>query len=229
MPLNRKPPSGNVRRVQTNGRNLRYTLTNKAGRIVQCESQQERKLALLLERDRTVRDYGSQPETLWWQDETGKQHTYVPDFVVWRVDGRIELHEVTLTERQSDLRQQNRQQAAHRICGDRGWTYVVHTEKTLPDETVTANLLVLYAYRSRNFAHSAVQTATAVQLHSVALPFHQLLLQLEAQLGLPRPTLHMAVLHLLWHDILETDLNHLLFRDGKLLPEIRIGLKGAAS
>jgi hypothetical protein len=224
-----KPPSGNVRRVQTNGRNLRYTLTNKVGRIVQCESQQERKLALLLERDRTVRDYGSQPETLCWQDETGKQRTYVPDFIVWRIDGRTELHEVTLTERQPDVQQQNRQQAAHRICGDRGWRYFVHTEKTLPDETVMANLLVLYAYRSRNFAHSAVQTAAARQLQNVTLSFCQLLLQLEAQLGLPHPTLHMAVLHLLWHDILETELNHLLFRDGKLLPEIRIGLKGDAS
>jgi hypothetical protein len=229
MPLTRKPPSGNVRRVQTTGRNLRYTLTNKAGRIVQCESHQERKLALLLERDRTVRDYGSQPETLCWQDEVGKQHTYVPDFIVWRVDGRTELHEVTLTARQSDLHQQNRQQAAHHICEDRGWKYFVHTEQTLPGETVTANLFVLYAYRSRSFAHAAVQIAAALQLHDGPLPFCELLLQLEAQLGLPRPTLSMAVLHLLWHDILETDLNHLLFCDGKVQPTVRIGWKGAAS
>lgn len=226
MPLNRKPPLGNVRQVQTTGRNLRYTLTNKTGRIVQCESQQERKLALLLERDRTVRDYGSQPEALYWQEVNGKQHTYVPDFIVWRVDGHVEFHEVTLTMRQSDPQQHNRQLAAHHICEERGWQYIVHMEDSLPNDTVTANLFILYAYRSRSFAHAAVQSAIELQLHTVAQPLCQLLPQLETHLGLPQPTLQMAVLHLLWHDILETDLNCLLFRDGTLLPEIRIGWKG---
>lgn len=36
--MKRKPPPGNARRVQNMGRNLRYTLTNKTGRVVQCES-----------------------------------------------------------------------------------------------------------------------------------------------------------------------------------------------
>ena len=226
MPLIRKPPLDNVRRVQTNGSNLRYTLTNKAGRLVQCESQQERKLALLLERDQTICDYGSQPERLRWQDEAGQQHTYVPDFIVWRLDGRVELHEVTLTHRQSQPQQQNRQHAAHRICEERGWTYWLHTEKTLPDDTVTANLLFLYAYRSRNFAHPRVKTTAVEYLHTQRLPFCKLVLQLEAALKLPPPILHMSVLHLLWHDILETDLTRLLVHNGKLLSQIQIGFKG---
>jgi hypothetical protein len=229
VPLTRKPPAGNVRRVQSNGRNLRYTLTNKAGNLVQCESYQERKLALLLERDQTVRDYGSQPEKLSWFDDHGKPHTCVPDFIVWRVDGQTELHEVTLTLRQSHPQQQRRQQAAPRICGERGWNYVVHTEVTLPNETVTANLLVLHAHRSRSCFHPAVQHTAVSELQSTALPVRQLLLQLTEKLDLPLPTLYMALLHLLWHGVLDTDLNRLVFRDGSLLPDIRIGVKGGAS
>jgi hypothetical protein len=60
--MKRKPPVGNSRRVQYIDGNSRYVITNKAGKTVQCESFQERKLALLLERDHTVVDYTSQPD-----------------------------------------------------------------------------------------------------------------------------------------------------------------------
>ena len=90
----RKPPPGNVRRVTYISRNIRGVTTNKRGRLVQFESEQERKLILLLERDRTVVDYASQPEILSFRDEKGHPRQYTPDFQVWRMNGAIELHEV---------------------------------------------------------------------------------------------------------------------------------------
>ena len=51
MALKRKPPAGNVRRVASIGNNIRGVTANKRGRLVQFESEQERKLILLLERD----------------------------------------------------------------------------------------------------------------------------------------------------------------------------------
>ena len=92
MAFKRKPPPGNVRRVISLGNNFRGVTTNKRGHLVQFESEQERKLILLLERDPTVADYISQPEVLHFHDASGRQRTYTPDFKVWRTDGQIELH-----------------------------------------------------------------------------------------------------------------------------------------
>ncbi len=44
MALKRKPPVGNVCRVASIGKNIRGVTTNKRGRLVQFESEQERKL-----------------------------------------------------------------------------------------------------------------------------------------------------------------------------------------
>ena len=71
MNMKRKPPTGNVRRVISLGNNFRGVTTNKQGRLVQFESEQERKLILLLERDPLIADYVSQPETLTFIDEKG--------------------------------------------------------------------------------------------------------------------------------------------------------------
>ncbi len=99
MALKRKPPTGNIRRVAPIGENLRYAITSKDGETVQCESFQERKLAFVFERDPTVQAYRSQPERFAFTDSQGALHTYVPDFIVWKTTGEIEIHEVTLTSR----------------------------------------------------------------------------------------------------------------------------------
>jgi hypothetical protein len=57
MSLKRKPPANNVRRVTAIGNNSRYTITNKNGETVQCESHSERKLALCNDRDPMVKNY----------------------------------------------------------------------------------------------------------------------------------------------------------------------------
>ena len=101
MSLKRKPPEGNVRLVSSNGRNIRGVITNKAGRTVQFESWAERALLLRLDRDPDVTDYCSQPERFAYLDRDGKSHTYTPDFKVWRRNGEVEIHEVTMSVRQT--------------------------------------------------------------------------------------------------------------------------------
>ena len=143
MGLKRKPPPGNVRRIASIGVNLRYTIASKANETVQCESFQERKLTLLFDRDPTVQEYRSQPERFTFTDAQGRSHTYIPDFMVWRTSGEVEIHEVTLTSRQDRLSIQEREKAALAICRQRGWRYVVHTEQSLPQPTEEATLLAL--------------------------------------------------------------------------------------
>ena len=114
MALKRKPPTGNVRRVAPISNNLRYAIISKADETVQCESFQERKLTLLFDRDLTVQEYRSQPERFAWTDADGHSRTYVPDFIVWKTTGEIEIHEVTLTDRQDKLSIQEREKAPAR-------------------------------------------------------------------------------------------------------------------
>jgi hypothetical protein len=146
MAFKRKPPPGNVRRVVCLGANCRGITTTKRGRLVQFESEQERKLLLLLERDVTVADYCSQPETLTFATADGSLTRYTPDFQVWRTDGRIELHEVTLeARRQARGAPPPREVAAQALCQARGWHYLVHTDLTLPRGYEYANLDTLSA------------------------------------------------------------------------------------
>ncbi len=149
MALKRKPPAGNVRRVAPIGNNLRYSVASKADETVQCESFQERKLTLLFDRDPTVQAYRSQPERFAFTDSRGTPHTYTPDFMVWKTTGEVEIHEVTLTSRQDRFRIQEREKAARDVCQQRGWRYMVHTEKTLPqaaEEALSASLVPLSAH-----------------------------------------------------------------------------------
>ena len=226
MALKRKPPAGNVRRVAPIGNNLRYTLTSKADETVQCESFQERKLTLLFDRDSTVQEYRSQPERFSWTSSQGTSHTYVPDFIVWKITGEIEIHEVTLTERQDRFSIQEREKAARSICQQRGWHYVVHTEATLPQATEEANLLALYRYRPSIYANAAVAAAIRQRLNAEEQKAVCILIaELAHALALPAATVISAVCHLLWHQVLDTDLtSHLLFVNAALAPSVQVKL-----
>jgi len=227
MALKRKPPAGNVRRVAPIGKNLRYAITSKADETVQCESFQERKLTLLLDRDPTVQEYRSQPERFAFTDTQGTSHTYVPDFIVWKTTGEVEIHEVTLTSRREKWSIAEREKAAREICRKRGWSYVVHTEATLPQATEEANLLALYRYRPTCYANPAVTAAVRARLGQEERKGLRVLIEDIAQaLSLPRPVVISAVCHLLWHQIIEADLrNTLLFVNAALSTHIRVWLR----
>ncbi len=226
MALKRKPPTGNIRRVVPIGTNLRYAITSKADETVQCESFQERKLTLLFDRDESVQAYRSQPERFAFTDSQGKSRTYVPDFIVWRTTGEIEIHEVTLAQRQDRFGIQEREKAAHEICQQRGWRYVVHTEATLPQATEEANLLALYRYRPSIYANAAVTAALHRRLKgNERQAVHLLIPELAHALSLSEPTVISALCHLLWHSVIATDLTSgLLFVNAALTSSAQIWL-----
>lgn len=225
MSLKRRPPFGNTRRVVAIEGNLRGVMTNKAGRVVQFESFLERSLLLYLDRDRTVRDYGSQPETFHFLDDQGGQHTYTPDFIVWRHDESVEIHEVTLISRRSQDKIRRREEAAVAICLVRGWQYIVHTELDLPQDTELANLLALFHYRPSAYLHPAVaQAALAYVAVGQSAAMAHLVCQLTNSLGLPPVSIISTLGHLLWHDQLQTDLHQPIFVQGAFASHIRLWL-----
>lgn len=227
MALKRKPPTGNVRRVAPISTNLRYAITSKADETVQCESFQERKLTLLFDRDPTVQEYKSQPERLTFTDADGHSRTYVPDFMVWRTTGEIEIHEVTLTSRrEARLSIQEREQAARKICQQRGWRYIVHTEATLPQATEEANLLAMSRYRPSIYANTGVTVAIHRRLNGEKRKsVSPLIGELTQELSLPTPTVISVLCHLMWHRVIGTDLtSRLLFVNAALAPDVQVWL-----
>lgn len=212
MSIHRNPPTDNVRRVRSFSGNLCGVITNKMGRVVQFESFGERSLLLRLERDWTVTDYCSQPETLTYAGAEGRTCHYTPDFVVWRSDGRIELHEVTLSARRSQPSARGREQAAQAVCTQRGWQYRVHTEQDLAEGTELVNLLRLYPYRVTAYAEGVVQ---AHLVNWLTLGTSTLLTALAAQLAeatawdLTR--IWGALFHEVWHGELAIDWQHPFF------------------
>ena len=225
MSLKRKPPAGNVRRVRSNGHNLCGVITNKAGRLVQFESWLERALILRLDRDPEVLDYQSQPERFEFVDEQGQKRAYTPDFKVWRQDGRIEIHEVTLSRRRVRSNMRQRERAGRELCQARGWHYVVHIEQNLPDSSELANLLALAGYRPRSYANQAVTQAVYDSLSAgKPLEMQELVGQIKQALNLPEGRITAGLCHLLWHSELATDFNQLLFDQGAIVPDVRVWL-----
>jgi hypothetical protein len=216
MGLKRKPPDENVRRVASIGKNSRSTIRNKNGRTIQCESfGGERKLTLCFDRDPTIKDYKSQPIRIPYVDSEKKQHTYVPDFMVWKVDGSIEIHEVTRSERRLLPNAKRREKAAQDHCEREGWSYVVHTEESLPNDTETANLLELYMFRPTVYFRSDVAVAVREKLSDgrrLSLPL--LIKDISQELGLHVGVVSPALYHLLWHSTVVTELRSLIFTDG---------------
>lgn len=228
--MKRKPPAQNVRRVRAIDGNSRFAIVNKCGRTVQCESFQEYKLVLLLERDPEVQDYLSQPETLSFHTEHGRAATYTPDFQVWTVSGDIALHEVTLASRRSQTNQQ-REAAAQRICAERGWQYVVHTETDLPTGSEFANLQLLFGFRAGCFADAAIMSHLPDVLPDV-LPGNTptsltaVVNQLQTLTGREPAQIMPTLLHQLWHGQLQTDWQQMLFQDAAPVAAARIWREG---
>jgi hypothetical protein len=218
MSFKRKPPPGNVRRVASIGTNCRGVTTNKRGRLVQFESEQERILILLLERDRTVLDYCSQPETLTYVAADGHARPYTPDFQVWRTDGRIELHEVTVeARRQAQGVPPPREVAAQFVCQQRGWRYLIHTDQTLPHGYAYANLDILSAFRVASYADPDVVSWWLQQVRSRG-PAHPLTFLPQHTAAADQGRVLSTLYHLVWHDQIQMDWQRPLFWHGALHP-----------
>ncbi len=225
MIYKRKPPPGNARRVRHIGQNLHGITTNKRGRVVQFESEQERKLILLLERDATVVDFISQPETLTFIVENGRTRQYTPDFQVWCRNGQVELHEVTVAQRrQTKETSQQREAAAQQICQQRGWTYQVHTEETLPTGYEYSNLDALAPFRGDTYGDEEIaswwltQLQDQVQVHPQNILTHTTLTHHSGRL---LNTLY----HLLWHYQVQMNWKAPFIWRGAFHPDARIWLE----
>jgi prepilin-type processing-associated H-X9-DG protein len=222
MAFSRRPPPGNVRRVVSFGGNCRGVTTNKCGRLVQFESELERILVLILERDPSVADFASQPLTIPFIAPDGRASHYTPDFQVWYADGHVALHEVTLvTRRQAHPPQPPREHAAHAFCQQRGWTFVIHTDQTLPSGAPYANLDILSAFRATSHADAtrAAWWHTHLADRGAVSP---LVILATVPCGATSGSLLNTLYHLLWHGQIAMDWQRPLFWRGTLNPAAQV-------
>src|SRR5262249_29485159 len=101
--MKRNPPKGNIRRVQHIDKNLRGVTTSMSDDTIQFESFQELILIIILSqlaRTHRIKRITSQPFRLIFE-VGGHTITHVPDFKVELNDGSIEIHDVTISSRQS--------------------------------------------------------------------------------------------------------------------------------
>ncbi len=178
------------------------------------------------QRDRSIKDFRSQPFTFTFTDEDKRERKYTPDFIVWRSDNSIEIHEVTVAERRERSQSREREQAAQKICQEKRWKYIVHTEQTLPQETEVANLLALLPYRLMRYAHEGV--GEAVRMHLSSTPCASLSdcsKSISRRLDLSEATVFRALCHLLWRGEIAADLRSLLLIiDCSFNPAVKIWL-----
>lgn len=225
MAFKRKPPQGNVRRVRCTGKNIRGVVTNKTNRIVQYESYNEFKLILLLERDPSVLDFISQPEQFEFFGSDGKHHTYTPDFKVLKVDGSIEIHEVTILKRTTKENMILREQAGRNICRERGWKYILHTEKTLPSPTEMANLSTMYGFKPTAYYVEPIAQTIRRYLAKGMLDATTLITQVSFAIQAPEVIVSGCVYHMLWRNDLVIATKGLLMIDGYPNPKMAIALR----
>lgn len=225
MAFRRKPPQDNVRRVRTTGKNIRGVITNKTGRTVQYESFNEFKLILRLERDPAVLDYISQPETFEFFDDQEKKHTYVPDFKVLKTDGSIEIHEVTLLKRTVKQNMIDRERAGREVCRKKGWRYVLHTEKSLPSATETANLSTLYGFKPKAYYVEVIANAVHRFLTKGRLDIPTLITKVSLATQAPEVIVSGCIYHLLWRNELVMAADTLLLIDGYPNPQAAVALR----
>ena len=220
--MKRRPPKRNVRNVAAIDNNWRGIITNKHNEVVQYESFQELILIMKLEKDDQVENYCSQPLTISFVDDKGHQRRYTPDFKVWRADGSIEIHEMTISDRQQLPATRQREEMGYQVFSASGWKYVVHNEKSLPSTTHITNLLALMRYRATGYAHAEVEMAAKLRVSAQPIKMLPLVQELCAALSLPRALVVSALCHYIWRDLFIINYERLLFEDATVSPKATI-------
>lgn len=179
---------------QKNFPGLRWLATTS--RHVGYESWLERDAVTLLDHDVRIVGLASQPFTLYWRDGRGDERRHTPDYFARVVDGSALVVDVKPVAR---VRQRDAEAFAMtaRMCDVVGWTFRHIAEQ---DPVLLANLRWLAGYRHPRNGRASL---TAAILGAFAVP--TALFDGAAAVGDPIGVLP-AIYHLLWRQVLSTDL-----------------------
>jgi hypothetical protein len=214
MKRKRSPLPGNVRPLRMSPANNQRVLTNKAGRQVGCENMMQRKLALLMERERSVLDYASFPEKFYHVDLHGVQIVHVPFLKVWNENGRIEIHDVIEHDKRISTEFCDLERTISEICLARGWAYIVHTPKTLPSETELANLDELRCNAALCYADEPIMSAISRLVSGGPTTIAEIRTSVSRQMKVSPGDVFSTLAHMIWHGYVDADLSQLIIVNG---------------
>lgn len=203
----------NVRNPNQYGNNIIFEITNKAGDKVRCESFQERKLALLLQRDPKVVNYISQPFTHKYYDSKGNLRSYTPDFLAICLGCPNRIYEVSMTwrmELKPDLKE--RIVGGQQLAAETNRTFHLYDENVLPNDTETANLLVFYGAETDRAANHEVAEKALKYLAKNGSTHMSILSQaMQEKTKKDAGIVNLALRHMIWRGELEIDWNKLFY------------------
>ncbi|MCI4675800.1 TnsA-like heteromeric transposase endonuclease subunit [Candidatus Mycolicibacterium alkanivorans] len=179
---------------------LYWSSTNRGH--VDFESLLEREFLLSADAATDVVAIAAQPLALLWPRGTGGHHDHVPDFFVRLSNGDGRVVDVRSPERV----EKNAEQFAltRKACDEIGWQYDVFTG--LPSEHAH-NLRWLAGYRHDRNAPTMGTAELIRDCFERPLPLQDGLRRISGATGLSTEVLTANVLHLLWRQILSTDLS----------------------
>lgn len=167
----------------------------RTGQVVIYESQQERGHLMKLDRERDVTFVLAQPLQVQWRDERGKLRGHVPDFLVQRRSGRIELLDITSNPLRAPF-QRNAYAATRRLCQALRWEHRV----LLPvqaEERAVLDALAGMRFWSPDLLTCA--PAILAALESGTRVTSDVLADAQRTTGAPMVVLTGVLLHLIWH------------------------------
>jgi hypothetical protein len=98
--------------------------------VERYDSGWEKQYMTMLERDKTVAKWTKQHGiVIEYITEAGNKRGYRPDFLVQRIDGTIELHEMKGGQFLDSPDTKRKHERAHLWCKQRGMKFVVLTKK----------------------------------------------------------------------------------------------------
>jgi hypothetical protein len=195
-------------------------MVNKRGKTVPFESKAEHHLLLRLDRDPTVQDYATRPKQFTFLDSFGVQRTCVPDLLVWHTNDVIQLHAI-LTERNSEQSVQGLSVSTIRqVCDTHRMQYVPHNRDELDNDTERVNLLSLFSYRPRAYAHPQItEVLNTLISDGKRYMISDIVYETEKITQLSRAAIIATVCHQIWHGHFAIDLKELLFVRGEYTPD----------
>lgn len=102
--------------------------SNKMNKKLHYRSGYEAKLYEYMDHDIEIQSFTEEPFEIEYIHE-GKSHRYKPDLVVQFIDNRVEVWEVKPANQTNLEVNRNKWRAAKKACEQRGWKFIVMTEK----------------------------------------------------------------------------------------------------
>ncbi|MEV8517496.1 TnsA-like heteromeric transposase endonuclease subunit [Dactylosporangium sp. NPDC051484] len=204
------PPVRQFRWAKGTGSFAGWWWSETMAQHVGFESWLERDHAMLLDQDRDVVAFASQPFWLLWTQH-GRMRRHAPDFFARRADGTAVVIDVRPDDRieQADAEAFD---ATARACAEVGWSY---RRVSTPDPVLVANVRWLARYRHPRCRgrRDVVEALLAVFAEPTGL------FAGVAEVGDRLAVLPVAY-HLLWRQVLRVDLTTEPLRPGSL---VRVG------